>query len=342
MDSAPVQRLNPSGPQALDWAPSHSPPLSLGIDAGGTQTRWALASPEGDIVAEGQVAGLSGAQWATPAGREALREGFAVLSAQVLAIGQPGAVRAGLTGFGGSSAAGLADLIAGPLGLPATQVWLSSDLEVAYLEVFAPGQGYLVYAGTGSIAGFLAEDGRFERVGGRGSLLDDGGSGYWIAREALRQIWRTEDETPGAWRHSPMACEVLEHVGGSDWAHTRQFLHEADRGEVGRVARAVAAAAGSDAHAMCLLEQAGAELGRLAHILVRRFGPRPVVLTGRVLQLHPVIEQTCRAQLPAGITVDTRVSHGHHAAARIAASLAIHGRADAAGPRGHLQRPSGS
>ncbi|MGI9153344.1 MAG: hypothetical protein ACR2IY_05655, partial [Rubrivivax sp.] len=135
---------------------------------------------------------------------------------------------------------------------------------------------------------------------------------------------------------------VLEHVGGSDWAHTRRFLHEADRGEVGRVALAVAAAAGSDAHAMRLLEQAGAELGRLAHILVRRFGPRPVVLTGRVLQLHPVIEQTCRAQLPAGITVDTRVSHGHHAAARIAASLAIHGRADAAGPRGHLQSPSGS
>jgi glucosamine kinase len=314
--------------------------VGLGIDAGGTQTRWALASRAGDVVAEGQVAGLSAAQWATPAGRQALHEGLVAVSAQVLAIGKPGAVRAGLTGFGGSEV-GLADLIGEPFGLPATQVILSTDLEVAYLEVFAPGQGYLVYAGTGSIAGFLNEEGRFERVGGRGGLLDDGGSGYWIAREALRQIWRKEDETPGAWQDSPMARAVLEHVGGSDWAHTRRFLYGADRGEMGRVALAVAAAAESDPRALHLLEQAGAELGRLAHILVQRFGPRPVALTGRVLQLHPVIGQACRAQIPDDIPVNTLVSRGHHAAARIAASMANDARTDAAVEQGERAEATG-
>ena len=298
-------------------------PLALGIDAGGTQTRWALASVAGEIVAEGHVEGLSAVQMGTRAGQQALREGFAQIASQALVVGQPCAVRAGLTGYGGSPAGtALAALIGSPLSLPASHVVLSTDIEMAYLDVFKPGEGYLVYAGTGSIAGFVDAEGVFQRVGGRGGLLDDGGSGYWIAREALRLIWREEDESPGAWRRSALAREVLEHVGGSEWSHTRRFLYGVDRGEMGRLALAVAAAAGSDAAALRLLEQAGAELGRLASILVQRFGPRPVALTGRVLQLHPVIEQACRSALPAGIAVQTRVSRGHHAAARLAAATA--------------------
>ena len=311
----PVSR--PRGPRR---AAAPGAPLGLGIDAGGTQTRWALASPAGEIVAEGQVAGLSAVQMGTRSGQQALREGFAELAAQVLEVGRPGAVRAGLTGFGGTSVE-LCDLIGTPVGVPARRVALSTDLEVAYLDVFAPGEGYLIYAGTGSIGGFLGEDGAFERVGGRGGLLDDGGSGYWIAREALRLIWRAEDESPGVWQGSALAREVLEHVGGSDWAHTRRFLYGVDRGEMGRLALAVAAAAASDGAALRLLEQAGDELGRLARILVQRFGARPVALAGRVFQLHPVIEQACRAQIPSGIAVHTRISCGHHAAARIAARM---------------------
>jgi len=316
--------------------------IALGIDAGGTQTRWALASASGEIVAEGQVGGLSAAHMGSPAGQQGLKEGFAEVAQQVLCVAKPHAVRAGLTGYGGHSAeSDLANLIATPLQLSPRQVRLSTDIEMAYLDVFKPGEGYLVYAGTGSIAGFLNEEGRFERVGGRGGLLDDGGSGYWIAREALRQIWRKEDETPGAWQDSPMARAVLEHVGGSDWAHTRRFLYGADRGEMGRVALAVAAAAESDPRALHLLEQAGAELGRLALILVQRFGPRPVALTGRVLQLHPVIGQACRAQIPDDIPVNTLVSRGHHAAARIAASMANDVRTGAAVEQGERAEATG-
>ena len=43
--------------------------LGLGIDAGGTRTRWALADRAGAIVAEGEVAGLSALQMASDAGR---------------------------------------------------------------------------------------------------------------------------------------------------------------------------------------------------------------------------------------------------------------------------------
>ena len=301
--------------------PSAKDHLGLGIDAGGTQTRWALAMGTGELVAEGCVAGLSATQLATRGGQQALRDTLAGLAADVLAVGRPVQVHAGFTGYGGVDEP-LAGLIRTPLGLGAEAVTIVTDIEVAYLDVFAPGAGYLVYAGTGSIAAFIDAQGQFHRAGGRGGLLDDGGSGFWIAREALRAIWRREDEAPGAWQHSVLAREVLDHVGGSDWNATRRFITTVDRGEMGRLALAVAAAAATDAEALRILEAAGAELGRLARILVGRFGERPLALAGRVFQLHPVVEQACRAAVPGQPPLQVRVSRGHHAAARIAARTA--------------------
>ncbi len=308
-------------------APRGAARLGLGIDAGGTRTRWALASPAGELVAEGSVAGLSAVQLASKAGQQAVRDTLAALAAEVLAVGRPAQVHAGLTGYGGVVEP-LSGLIRTPLGLGVAAVRIVTDIEVAYLDVFRPGEGYLVYAGTGSIAAYIDETQQFHRVGGRGHLLDDAGSGFWIAREALRHIWRREDEAPGAWQQSAMAREVLEHVGGSDWGHSRQFVYGAERGEIGKLALAVAAAAGSDPVALRLLEAAGAELGRLARLLVQRFGDRPLALGGRVFQLHPVIEQACRAAVPGASPLQVHVSRGHHAAARIAARAAV----TAAGP----------
>ncbi len=107
-------------------------------------------------------------------------------------------------------------------------VTLSNDIELAYLASFAPGAGYLVYAGTGSIGAYIDADHVFHRAGGRGVLLDDGGGGFWIAREALRHIWRNEDEQPGCWRDSPLAQAVFEHIGGADWNLSRQFIYRAN------------------------------------------------------------------------------------------------------------------
>src|SRR6185503_3419505 len=99
-----------------------------------------------------------------------------------------------------------------------------------YLGVFAPGEGHLVYAGTGSVGAHIGADGTFHRAGGRGFILDDAGSGFWIACQALRHIWREEDSRPRAWEASPMAREILGMLGGSDWAHTREAVYGNDRG----------------------------------------------------------------------------------------------------------------
>ncbi len=291
--------------------------LGLGIDAGGTQTRWALAAPGGQIVAEGTVAGLSALQMGSPHGRETVRATFAELAASVLPHGVPARVQAGLTGFGGEGEL-LQRWLAELLHMQASGIHFCSDMEIAYRASFAPGEGYLVYAGTGSIGAFIDAGGTFHRAGGRGVVLDDGGGGFWIAKEALRHIWRLEDECPGAWRSSKMAQAVFDYVGGDDWAFSRQFIYGQERGAVGKLALAVAATADQDPAAAAILRNAGAELARLAQALISRFGPRPVAVSGRAAELHPSIVAAMRALLPAGLAFSQTSGGAHYAAARMA------------------------
>jgi glucosamine kinase len=296
------------------------PHLGLGIDAGGTRTRWALAERTGAIVSEGEVAGLSALQMGSASGRAGLHARLAELAAAVLAHGRPAGIRAGLTGFGGDDTP-LHLWLSTLFDIPASSIALCSDIEIAYAGSFQPGEGYLVYAGTGSIGAWIDDAGVLHRAGGRGVVLDDGGGGFWIAREALRHIWRIEDERPGAWTGSAMARAVFDHIGGSDWALSRQFIYHQERGAVGQLALAVAASATEDPAASHILREAGRELARLALALRGRYGPRPVALSGRAATLHPMIAEAMRAMLPDDVplTLAQASSAAHLAAARTAA-----------------------
>ncbi len=295
--------------------------LGLGLDAGGTQTRWALASAEGAIVAEGFAAGLSGLQLSSATGREQLRATLNEIGGAVLAAGRPAQVVAGVTGLDDERDT-LGQLIATPLNLPQEAVTLKSDIELACLELFAPGEGIVVYAGTGTIAAHIASDGSLQRAGGRGALLDDAGGGYWIAHEALQGIWRREDREPGAWRKSPMAEKLFAEIGGSDWSHSRKFIYQRARGDIGRLALAVAATAYTDPVAREILLQAGRELARLADAMLQRLGALPIALTGRAWSLHPLIEDSFRAEMAERAPIALRASKAHFAAARLAAQPA--------------------
>lgn len=301
---------------------SSAPAYGLGIDAGGTRTRWALSTESGDVAAYGSVGGLSALQMASEAGRQRIRDTLAEMARDVLACGRPLGVYAGLTGFseGGDE---LRALIAEAFGLMVNEVALGSDIEIAYLDIFKPGEGYVVYAGTGCIAAFIDERNQLHRAGGRGAILDDAGGGFWIACQALRQIWRAEDERPGCWEQSPLAMAVFKRIGGSDWPRSREFIYGNNsaeaRGEIGKLALAVAEVAEVDPLASEILAEAGRELARLARAMLSRFGPRPVALSGRVFELHPLIEKSLRLALPLSTQVQARVSEAHVAAARIAA-----------------------
>ncbi len=292
--------------------------LGLGLDAGGTKTRWALSAANGELLAEGNVAGLTALQLGSSDGRAHIHATMMDLARQVLAVGRPRRVCAGVTGLD-SRDEQLCDAIAAPLGLTGSSVNVHSDIEIVCRDLFAPGEGYVVYAGTGSIAAFVDEAGQLHRAGGRGVYLDDAGGGYWMAREALRHIWRREDEAPGAWRQSPLAVAMFRQIGGSEWAHSRQFFYTRERGDIGQLAVAVAETVDSDAVSRDIVCNAGRELARLANAMLNRFGERPMALTGGAARAHPLIESHLRAGIPPHIVLTVRTAEAHIAASRIAA-----------------------
>ena len=302
--------------------------IGLGLDAGGTQTRWALGDALGRVQAEGVAASMSGAQLGSAGGRAQIQATLQAIARECNGAVEAGSVAgpvqaavAGVTGVGAEHLPTLCALVAEAFVLPADRVQAMSDIELACHAAFAPGEGYVVYAGTGSIAAFLDAEGTLQRAGGRGALIDDAGGGHWIAREALRRIWRAEDESPGAWRQSALAARVFERLGGSNWSLTRAWVYGTSRGELGTLALAVAAAAEEDPAALSILQAAGTELARLALALTRRHGVRPLALAGRVFDLHPAIEAHLLAALPGGAAVQRQMLPFHHAAAVLAARV---------------------
>lgn len=289
--------------------------LGLGLDAGGTSTRWALARADGTVVAEGQAPGFSGQQVASGSGRERVVQALSEVAAQAAGHGPLVALWAGVTGHDEQSGLGLGRLMARAFTLPQASVTVGNDVEIAARLLFAPGAGHLVYAGTGSIGVHIDAHGQVHRVGGRGGLLGDEGSGYWIARQALALVWRLEDDGPGAGLATPLAQSLFAAVGNSSWDATRRFVHRSARGEFGRLALAVAAAADTDPAAHALLHAAGQELARLANLLTARHGALPVRLAGRAVQLHPALQAGFAAAVRPGTGFDVVYLHTHRDAA---------------------------
>jgi N-acetylglucosamine kinase-like BadF-type ATPase len=306
----------------------HQGVIFIGLDAGGTACRWTAVDTGGQLVAQAQAAGFSGMNLASQAGRLQLSQALDELRSsmgQRLALNQVHGVYAGVTGVSepqASASLELAGMLARALNAPQDGVQCHSDMDIAFRAAHQPGGGYLVYAGTGSIASYIDEAGVWHRAGGRGFVLGDEGGGYWIAKQALATIWRREDDWPGQWVESPMARCLFARMGGTDWASTRQFIYGRDRGEVGRLALAVAEAADlGDAEAASLLRRAGVEIGRLGAVLHRRFGAKPVVAAGRVLLLHPLVGQGVRAGLPADCPLELKQIDPSLAAAQRARAL---------------------
>lgn len=288
-------------PETASSVPAPAP--ALGLDAGGSATRWALAAADGTIVAEGSAPPLSGVQLLDA---EACARLCAVLDA--IAADCPAAPRAawaGVSGLDAVTAPAFAALVARSFGLPAGRVHAAGDIELLCRAAGAPGRCIVLYAGTGSIAAALEPDGTLQRAGGRGPVIDDAGGGHWIGREALRAVWRQEDAAPGSGVAAPLGRALAARIGGADWAATRAFVYgpQAARGAIGQLALAVAEAATlepPDPQALRILRQAGAELARLVLALTGRIGARPLVLAGRAFDLHPALEDALVAALEAG------------------------------------------
>ena len=271
--------------------------VHLGLDVGGTASRWTACGPDGGVLRTGSGSGASGHVF-NPAEKLKFSKVLENIAAELATADlTPVSLTAGLTGYGSPAAVKLRRLAAETLHVDPAAILLTDDISLAYLANFAPGEGHLVSAGTGSIGLHWSESGPI-RVGGRGILIDDAGSGSWIALRALDRMYRCLDHTGSFAEVEPLARHLLTAIGGEDWQDVRSFVYAGDRGRIGTLATAVARAAEEgDAAALAILEQAGAELALLAKALTARIGERPVGFIGGVLRLHPAILDSVRASL---------------------------------------------
>jgi glucosamine kinase len=162
----------------------------VGIDGGGTRTRYRLADVKGEVLARAE-----GGSSLLGAGRDS--EIAAEIEGKVRSLARDAGVElplhalvAGLAGSAGRPEATLSfqeELLG--FGI-ATHVCVLPDAEVAFEDAFGEGEGILIIAGTGSIALGRANGGDLHRVGGWGALLGDEGSAYGIALQGVRAAVR--------------------------------------------------------------------------------------------------------------------------------------------------------
>src|SRR4029450_2807857 len=158
----------------------------VGIDIGGSKTHAVSRHPSGVVEVFAGSANL-----ASVGEVEAGRQLDAIFT-QLAERGPIGAVCAGAAGVDTPEAEErLRQLIAARVPGAAVQVVHDTELILAAAELTT---GIALIAGTGSVA--WGRDARctVSRAGGVGYLLGEGGSGYGIAREAVRQALRLADE----------------------------------------------------------------------------------------------------------------------------------------------------
>lgn len=266
----------------------------LGIDMGGTATRWVWLGADG-AMARGQAAGATGMIYDAP------RRAAFVTALEAVRAGLPHPVRGahlGITGAGFSRDPGLNDLAAGALGTD--RLSHENDAELAHRAAFGAGPGHLVIAGTGSVGIGVTDRGRAV-VGGRGALIDDRGSASWIAVQGLRAVFERLD------RQGDFAGVegLAQALGAADWDAVRARVYGSDRGALGLMAQGVGRAAGQGCTvARAILAQAGAELAGMAAQLAARLGPAPVAVWGGALALGPQLPEGLRAACPEATCPD--------------------------------------
>lgn len=287
----------------------------IGLDIGGTATR-AVLFRHGQPLREARAASSNVQNVTVSAATAALRDVFEQL-------GAPPETPV-LAGAGGvdtpHDAARLQDLVrcvtAAPPEVPITAV---HDTRLI-LAAGGHTTGIAVIAGTGSVAWGVDAAGHEHRAGGWGYLLGDEGSGYWLGREAVRAVLRSDQQEPQA-VPSDFARAVMAHAGANSPVELIAAFHDRpDRTEWAALSRTVVEhAQHGDPTAQDLVLSAARELHGLTVAVAQRLGGSPPVVLGGGLACTTVGGQLRRLLTDSGFT---RVSVLRHEPAMGAPVLA--------------------
>ncbi len=165
----------------------------LGVDGGGSKTRFVLINERGEILASHREGSAYYLEIGLDSTREMLVRGIQRTLHQA-GVSEPQLTYAfvSLPAYGEDQSL-IERLDALPsAALPSRRYRCDNDMVCAWAGALAGADGITVSSGTGSIA-YGEFQGRTGRAGGWGELFSDEGSSYWLAREGLRLFSRMSD-----------------------------------------------------------------------------------------------------------------------------------------------------
>ncbi|MCX8562742.1 ATPase [Mycolicibacterium mucogenicum] len=270
----------------------------IGLDIGGSKTQ-AVRVENGTVVAEA----LAGSANISSVGVEEAGRQLDVILDRLSAKGIQ-AVCAGAAGVETPAGeARLRDLLAQRLPCARVRVVHDSQLILAAAGVR---DGIAVISGTGSVA-FGRRGDRQSRAGGWGYLLGDEGSGYWMAREAVRRsIARIDGGAPADRLGQQLAADCGLQFPGQLLDH---FYAQPDRRYwAGRARVVFELASDGDRVSRQIIDEAGAALAELAVSVGTRLDfTGPVVLAGGLAVHQPALQKVVRQRLTEQQFTDVRV-----------------------------------
>jgi len=288
----------------------------LGLDVGGTNCRfeWSQAGS----LAGGDAPGVQPAVH----GVEATVRGLAAVLERAAAVTRPTAAVCALAGAGDPSLREQIDsgLLRAGIRFP---VAIVGDVLAAAAAALATGTGVLVAAGTGSFAVARGRDGELVRIGGRGYLLGDQGSGYDLVRRAAAGVLLAIDDLGPA---TTLTATLTAAFGAPSPQRLGAVLQQLEPGAVAaHLPVVLAAAADGDAVAHEVIEAGVEALAGLVVAVARRaeldLRGLSVTLGGGVLLQAPAITERLAQRLSALGTAAPALLEAR-AAARGAAWLA--------------------
>ncbi|NDA25292.1 MAG: N-acetylmuramic acid 6-phosphate etherase [Verrucomicrobia bacterium] len=250
----------------------------LGIEGGGTKTRWILLDARGRPLAHG----IEGPGNVLQVGRDRLRKMFQRISQNLPRV--PVAIGGGFAGARGKAEFETVRSALHSVWPKVKKISVGQDTDSALSAAWGQGDGFLVIAGTGSnVVARIA--GKKQSAGGHGHLLGDAGSGYDIAQRALRAVYRERDRSG---KPPPLAAGLLAHAGAADLDRLLREVYRPHGKEwfAGFAPVVLRAAARGDRLAQMVVREAAGELAeRLAELVARRRVRRPrVALTGGLFE----------------------------------------------------------
>lgn len=294
--------MSPTGPGAAVGRSEQPARGVVGVDGGGTRTRLVLLDDAGRVL-ERSTAPATGIDELRSAAESAhrvataVRELLARSSHRTGAAPRVGALWCGLAGAG-TTPVQLAFEHALALEDLADRVGVGTDVEAAFEHAFGSEPGWLLVAGTGSVAWARERTGDAIRVGGWGREFGDEGSAFDLGRQAILAVLRGadgRDDEPG------FAPALQDATGCADGAALATWARARPKHDIAALAPLVTHAADrGDARALELVDEALQALEAHVSALDRRAPRAPLALAGALVDpggpLRSLLEARLRKQ----------------------------------------------